>query len=189
VSLYDCGECNYIATALSLGFDPWNTTPEQDAQIKQKLIEIKPNLLNYWADFTEINQLIASGDVWVAANVWNDALQTATAEGVPVEYITPKEGRLGWVCGFGIATNSPNVDLAYAYIDAALAPVPMAYLSNNYAYGAANAKALELTDSAFVEMFSLDDTSILERTVFYRPITEAQRETFTSAWTEVKAAP
>jgi len=189
VSLYDCGECNYIATALALGFDPWNTTPEQDAQIKQKLMELKPNLLNYWADFTEINQLIASGDVWVAGNVWNDAYKSAVDEGIPVEYITPTEGRLGWVCGFGVSAKSPNVDLAYDYIDAALAPEAMAYLSNNYAYGAANAKALELTDPTLVDLFSLDDTSILDKTVFYRPISDAQREAFTSAWSEVKAAP
>ncbi len=189
VSLYDCGECNYIATALSLGFDPWNTTPEQDVQIKQKLTEIKPNLLNYWTDFTEINQLIAAGDVWVAGNVWNDAYKSAVDEGIPVEYITPSEGRLGWVCGFALSARSQNVDLAYDYLDALIAPESMAYLSNEYAYGAANAKALELTDPTFVELFSLDDPSILDKTVFYRPLTDAQREAFTGAWSEIKAGP
>jgi len=189
ISLYDCGECNYIATALSLGFDPWNVTPEQDAQIKQKLIELKPSLLNYWADFTEINSLIASGDVWVAANVWNDAYKSAVDEGLAVDYITPTEGRLGWVCGYALSANSQNVDLAYDYLDALIAPDAMAYLSNEYAYGAANVKALELTDPTFIELFSLDDPSILDQTIFYRPLTEAQREAFTGAWSEIKAAP
>lgn len=189
VSLFDSGESNHIMTALSLGFDPWNTTPEQDAQIKQKLMELKPNLLNYWADFTELNQLVASGDIWVAANAWNDAYVSAVDAGVPVEYITPKEGRLGWVCGLALSAKSQNVDLAYDYLDAIIAPEPMAYLSNEYGYGAANADAIPLTDPAFVDLFQLDDPSVLDTTIFYRPLTEAQREAFTGAWTEIQAAP
>ena len=189
VSLFVSGEANHIMTALALGFDPWNTTPEQDAQIKQKLMDLKPNLLNYWADFTEINQLIASGDVWIAGNVWNDAYKSAVDEGVPVEYLTPTEGRLGWVCGYAISAKSQNVDLAYDFLDALIAPEPMAFLSNEYAYGAANAQALPLTDPELVKLFSLDDPSILEKTVFYRPLTDAQREAFTGVWSEIKAAP
>jgi spermidine/putrescine transport system substrate-binding protein len=108
---------------------------------------------------------------------------------VPVEYITPKEGRLGWVCGFALSAKSQNVDLAYDYLDAVIAPEPMAYLSNEYGYGAASAGALPLTDPAFVDLFHLDDPGVLDTTVFYRPLTEAQREAFTGAWSEIQAAP
>jgi len=189
VSVFDSGETAHVITALALGLDPWNTTPEQNAQIKQKLIELKPNLLNYWADFTEIHQLVASGDVWLAGNAWNDAYVSLRQEGVSLDYITPKEGRLGWVCGFAISSQAKNLDLAYAYLDAVLAPESMAYLSNEYAYGAANAEALPLTDAEFVSLFSLDDPTILDRVVFYRPLTDEQRELFTSTWDDVKAAP
>ncbi len=189
VSMFDSGESAHIITALSLGFDPWNTTPEQNAQIKKKLLELKPNLLNYWSDATEVSQLIASGDAWVASNAWNDAYVTAKQENIPAEYITPKEGRLGWVCGYAISSKAKNVDLAYDYLDALLAPEAIAAMANTNGYGASNNDALSLLDPALVSAMGLDKPEILDSTNFYRPLTKAQRELFTGMWSEVKAAP
>jgi spermidine/putrescine-binding protein len=189
VALWDSGEANHSMTALALGLDPWNTTPEQNEQIKQKLIEIKPNLVTYWVDFTEVPQLVSSGDAWVVANAWQDAYTTLLDEGVPVEYITPAEGRLGWVCGFGIASNARSIELAHAYIDAAIAPQSMANMSNEYAYGAANADALALTDEGLVALMQLDQPDLIARTVFYQSLTQEQQQAVTRLWDDVKAAP
>lgn len=189
LALWDSGESNQIIAALALGFDPWNTTPEQDEQIKQWLIDLKPNLLTYWVDFSELSQSMASGDIWVAANVWADTYRSLVEQGVEVQYIEPKEGKLGFVCGFGISSNVKDLELAYAYIDAALAPESMAAFSNTYGYGSSNRDALPLIDPKVVELFKLDDPTALEKTVFYRPLTAEQRERFTSMWNEVKAAP
>ncbi len=189
LSMFDSGESAHIITALSLGFDPWNTTPEQNAQIKQKLLELKPNLLNYWTDSTELNQLIASGDAWVASNAWNDAYVVANNEGVPVEYVTPTEGRLGWLCGYAISSKAKNTDLAYDYIDALLEPAAIAAMATTNGYGASNVEALPLIDPEVVAAMGLDKPEILDTTVFYRPINDEQRELFTGMWSEVKAAP
>lgn len=187
LSLFDSGESAHIITALALGFDPWNTTPEQNEQIKQKLLELKPNVLHYWADFTEVNQMLASGDAWVIANAWNDAYTTAISENVPAEYITPKEGRLSWVCGYAISSKAKNPDLAYEFLDALIDPQSMANMSNAFAYGVANADALPLIDPEFVKLMGLDDPDILNSAVFYRPLTNEQREQFTGMWSEIKA--
>lgn len=189
VALWDSGEANHAIAALALGLDPWKTTPEQDQQIKQKLIEIKPNLVTYWVDFTEIPQLVSSGDAWLIANAWQDAYTSIAAEGTPVDYITPKEGRLGWVCGYGISSKSANVDLAYDYIDALIDVQSMANLANEYAYGAANGDALPLIDENYVKLMQLDQPDLISRTVFYQSLTQEQQESFTSMWAEVKAAP
>jgi spermidine/putrescine-binding protein len=189
VAIQDSGSVAYIVAGLALGIDPWNATAEQSEAIKQKLIELKPNLLNYWSDSTSLTQQIAAGDVWVAGNAWSDAYITLQGDGVPVEYITPKEGRLGWLCGFGIPASAQNLDLAYAYIDATLAPESMAYMSNTNGYGAANAKALELTDETLVAAMQLDQPNIIDRTVFYQAVSAEQNELFNSMWAEVKAAP
>jgi spermidine/putrescine transport system substrate-binding protein len=90
VSLYDSGESAWLDASLALGLDPYNTTPEQNQAIKQKLLDLKPNLLNYWTDFTELTQLVASGDVWVAGNVWPDAYLNLLKEGLPIVYTEPK---------------------------------------------------------------------------------------------------
>lgn len=189
ISMFDSGESAHIITALALGFDPWNTTPEQNEQIKQKLLEIKPNLLNYWSDSTEVNQLVASGDAWIVANAWNDAAVTAKAENIPAEYITPKEGRLGWLCGYAISSKTKNLDLAYDYLDAILEPTAIAAMANTNGYGVANTNALPLIDPELVEAMGLDKPEILDTTNFYLPLTKEQRELFTGMWSEIKAAP
>lgn len=189
LALWDSGESNHIIAALALGFDPWNTTPDQDAQIKQWLIDIKPNLLTYWADFSELAQLMASGDVWVASNAWPDTYRNLLAEGVAVDYIEPKEGRLSFVCGFGISSQAKDLDLAYAYLDAVTAPQSMANFTNEYGYGPASRAALPLIDQEVIDLFQLDDPSALERAVFYQSLTAEQRQKITTMWNEVKAAP
>ncbi len=189
LAIWDSGEANHIIAALALGFDPWNTTPEQDEQIKQWLIDLKPNLLTYWVDFSELAQQVGSGDVWVASNAWADTYVSLLDQDVPVEYLNPAEGMLRFVCGFGISSQSKNPDLALAYIDAAIAPQSMANFSNEYGYGSANREALPLIDPAIVELFHMDDPAFLESTVFYQSLTQEQRQKITAMWNDVKAAP
>lgn len=189
LAIWDSGEANHIIAALALGFDPWNTTAEQDEQIKQWLIALKPNLLTYWVDFSELAQQVGSGDVWVASNAWADTYTSLLDQNVPVEYITPKEGRLGFVCGFGVSSQTKNLDQALAYMDAVIAAPSMANFSNEYGYGSANTTALPLIEPEIVKLFSMDDPTAIENTVFYKPLTQAQRQKITTMWNDVKAAP
>lgn len=189
VAIYDSGETQYMVGALALGYEPFNTAPEEDEAIVQKLIELKPNLLTYWTDYTEVVQLVASGDVWIAGNAWPDSYMLLLDEGVPVEYITPEEGRMGYVCGFGLSANAQNVDLAYDYLNAVTSVPAMQYLVNEYGYGAANAAALEAADPEIVGLLQLSDPSILNETVFYQSVSPERREAIVSNWDRVKAAP
>jgi spermidine/putrescine transport system substrate-binding protein len=188
IAIFDSGESTFLTAAYALGFDPYNTTPEQQDQIKQKLIELKPNLLTYWADYTEIIQLLGSGDVAIGANTWNDAWATLNDEGYAVEYVNPSEGMISYACGFGIAADSANVDLAYDYIDALIDAQSNANMANDYYYGAANMNSVELLDPALVAKFHFDDLSVLDATNFQHPLTQEQREMMTSIWNEVKAS-
>jgi spermidine/putrescine transport system substrate-binding protein len=187
VAIFDSGESTFLTAAYSLGIDPYNATPEEQEQIKQRLIELKPNLLTYWIDYTEINQLLASDDVWVGANTWNDAWATLNDEGYAVEYVDPVEGRISYSCGFGISANTENLDLAYDYIDALIDAQSNANMANDYYYGAANMNSIELLDPALVEKFHFDDPNILDTTNFQQPLTQEQREMMTTIWNEVKA--
>lgn len=189
LALFDSGEINHVVAAIALGLDPWNTTPEQDEQITQKLLELKPNVLTFWADYTDVTQLMAAGDIWVAANAWNDAYSILLDQGVPVEYITPKEGRLGWVCGFGISSEVKNLDLAYDYIDAMLDAEPMAAMMNAYAYGGSSPEALTFADPDMVKLLQVGDPAILQNTIFYQGVSDQMREVVTKRWSELKAAP
>jgi spermidine/putrescine-binding protein len=189
IALYDSGETAHVIAALALGIqDPWSTTPEQDAQIKQKLLELMPSVLTVWSSQTELEQMIASGDVWVAASAWNASYVNMLNQNLDVVYIDPAEGRAGYLCGFAIPSTSENVNLALAMIDAYLAPASQAKLANEYGYGIVNNAAIPLVDPNTVTLLSLQDQNIISRTVFYKYLTPAQRDAWTSVWSEVKTS-
>jgi spermidine/putrescine transport system substrate-binding protein len=187
IVLNDSGEAAQILTAVSLGYDPWNTTPEQEDEITQRLLELAPNVLAFWSGMAEIEQMLASGDAWLGVGAWNASYVNLLKQGHEVEYIDPKEGRMGYLCGFGIPSTSENVDLAHEMIDAYLAPDSQAYLANEYGYGIVNDAALPLVDEETVDLLSLEDDYVISRTIFYQYITEEQRQAWTDRWDQMKA--
>jgi spermidine/putrescine transport system substrate-binding protein len=189
VSIIDAGENAYMETALALGLNPYETTAEQDAQVKQKLIELKSNLLNYWSDPTEASNLMANGDLWVIGNAWNENYISLNREKVPVEYVMPKEKAIGWMCGYSISSKTKNLDLVYDFLNARMAPQSLANMSNDQGYGPANKDSVALMDPETVKLLNLDQPDVLNKIFFMRPLTEAQHQHFTDLWTEIKAAP
>ncbi len=192
IMLWDSGQANYGMTALALGYeDPWGVlSPEVVEEVKQKLIELKPNLLTYWTDYTQTYDMPASGEAWLTANAWQDSFGYLTTEGYEAAYIEPAEGRMAWVCGYGILKDAKNIDLVYEFLNAAAAPESSANLGNYYWYGGANTEALPLIEDYVIEFMKLDQVDTLfERTIFYQPITDEERQWVIEMWNEVKAAP
>lgn len=188
IAINDSGEAAHVFTSLALGFDPWETTPEQEEEVRQKLLELAPNVLAYWSGQTELDQMLASGDAWLGVGAWNASYIGLLNEGYEVEYIVPEEGRTGFLCGLGIPATSTNVDLAHAMIDAYLAVDSMAYLANEYGYGVSNADAIPAIDPEMADLLGLNDVSTLDETVFYEYMTDEQRELWTNVWSEVKTS-
>jgi len=190
VAFYDSGETAHIVAARVLGFDPWKTTPEQDEQIKQKLLELMPNVLTIWSSQTELEQMIASGDVWVAASAWNATYINMINQGLDVVYLNPKEGRMGYLCGFAIPATSTNYDLALAMIDSYLDPTSQAKFANDMGYGISNNAALPMVKipAAAVEGLGMDNAEIISKTMFYQYLTPEQRQAWTDVWSEVKTS-
>lgn len=192
VMLWDSGQANYAITALALGIaDPWGELSAENVErVEQKLIELKPNLLTYWSDFTQAYDMPASGEAWLTANAWQDAYGYLDTEGYQVEFIDPAEGRVGWACGFGISKDAQNLDLVYEFLNAASAPESTAALANEYWYGGGNVTALPLIDEYIVDVMGLDRIDeFFDETIFYQPLDEAQRRMITEMWDAVKAAP
>ncbi len=188
IAINDSGEAAHVWASLALGLDPWDQTPEQYEQVRQKLLELAPSVLAYWTGQTDLDQMLASGDAWLGVGAWNASYVSLLNENYDVVYIDPKEGRTGYLCGFGIPSTSKNVELALEMIDAYLAPEAQAYLANEYGYGIANQAALSLVKPDIVKLLSLDDQDMLARTIFYKYITDEQRQLWANTWSEVKTS-
>ncbi len=81
ISLPDNTDDVWSLALLATGVSDWtNVTEEQFQAAAAWLREVHPNVRAYWADPSELAQLMASGEVLVSWT-WNDALRDAAGRG------------------------------------------------------------------------------------------------------------
>lgn len=188
ISVWNDPEEAVVMTAYAWGLDPYDLSDDDVDFIAEKLSELHDQVLTYWEDVSSLDQMMIEGEVDIA-QAWNETLAAMAEAGVPGEYIDPEEGRLGWVCGYSIAAEpgTPEYDLAHDYIDAAIAPEAGQYLVDAYYYGHSNVETVNVADPDVVELIELDRFDVRERTNFYQPLTQEQRELWSRLWTEATA--
>jgi spermidine/putrescine transport system substrate-binding protein len=189
VAMYDDAQGAFNCTALALGIDLSHRVPTaaETAQIKQKLIDLKKNVAYFWTDESALIQDMKAGRIWVAY-AWTSTYTTLANEGVPVTYITPKEGLLGYADLMEISPTTKNYDLALQLIDAYLEPKAQATFINDWGYGAANSTAIPLANQKLVKQLKLDDPNITEKVFFYPDETHQLQQIYGNTWTAVKAS-
>jgi spermidine/putrescine transport system substrate-binding protein len=173
--------------------DPNKLTSEQIQAAKETMIQAKPNIRNFWSNNQDNQNDFINGNVW-ATYMWPDGFWNAKnhekLKGVDVRYMWPKEGRLGWVCGFVLHANTEQPGRATLAVAAANTPAAAAALTDNFQYGAAQQEGvIELIkNKALIETFSLDDPSAFAapRAWFETPL--PNRQEYAEAGEEVKAA-
>jgi len=189
ISMWDEGPGAVTVSSYIHGYDETNITADQLASIKDEWIKQRDLNLFYWAGEPELVEGMTSGDVW-AAYAWQGAYATLLANGVPVAYANPKEGRNSWVGLYGIRKGTENLDLALKFLDAKLGEATGNNVVNQFYYGHTNQDVMNgITDATLKEAFSIDNPDILNTTNFTPNLTAEQRDAWTAMWAEVKAAP
>ncbi len=190
ISMWDDGPGAVAVSAYIHGWgDETKVTPDELAQIKQEWIAQSKLNLFYWSGEPELIQGVQSGDVWVAY-AWQGTYAQLKAKGVPVAYITPKEGINSWVGFYGIRKGSPNYDLALKFLDEKLGVATGTNVVNEFYYGDSNQDVMNaITDPTLKAAFGINDPSILQHTNFTPNLTAAERDAWTAMWADVKAAP
>jgi putative spermidine/putrescine transport system substrate-binding protein len=85
------------------------------------LEELKPNIAAVAANPGALATLFQQGQIDVSPGNFN-AIQILKARGVPVEFVAPKEGAIAFKTTIHIVKNSPNRELAFKLIEAAMMP-------------------------------------------------------------------
>jgi putative spermidine/putrescine transport system substrate-binding protein len=83
--------------------------------------KLKPNLAAVAANPGALAALFQQGQIDISPGNFN-AIQILKAKGVPVEFVAPKEGAIAFKTTIHIVKNSPNKELAFKLIEAALSP-------------------------------------------------------------------
>jgi putative spermidine/putrescine transport system substrate-binding protein len=133
-----------LASTLGTGFlveiARMNGGSEGDADPGFALLQkLKPNLSAVAANPGALASLYQQGQVDISPGNYN-AIQILKAQGVPVEWVAPKEGAIAFKTTMHITKNSANTELAFALIEAALSPeVQTALMQSPYLVTPTNA--------------------------------------------------
>ncbi len=186
ISMEDFGEGAVKMAAMALNLPYPNLSQAQLSQVKQKLMELRPNIRTLWESDTDLVQQMTNGEVSIGYG-WNDQYAKIKQAGVPVEYVNPSEGRAGWVCGFVVLKNTQHYDLALQYINDAISPQSCAAAIDKYFLGCSDTKALSLADPATVKALQLNASNVIASTNFDQSLTPQQRTEFNQVWSQVIA--
>ncbi len=139
VLLDDSREVPGMALAV-LGFDRNSTNPQELDQAKQKLIELKPNILLFNSDDPET--VLITGEAW-AGLVYNGNAALGHNENPNIEYICPAEGCGIWYDNLAMPKGAPHPDAAMAFLNFMLEPKESILISKEFPYSNPNAAALD----------------------------------------------
>lgn len=190
VSLWDDISNIYLMGQV-LGFDKadpaalYTMTDEQLAQVKKKLIELKPQVRKYWVTAGELNDLFKNKEVVVAVG-WPLTLATLNKEGRNLKAVIPEEGATGWIDRLMISAGSQNKELAELYLDYATRPKTMAKVAEVTNYNIANSKAGEHMSAELKKIYVTDVDAYFKRLNFWRHV--KNRKGYNELWNEVKGA-
>ena len=168
-------------------------TTEQIEAAKETMIKVKPNLRTFWDSQQSTIDDFINGNLW-ATYTWPDGYYKIKnhekMKDVEIRYMSPKEGRLAWVCGFVLHSQSERPGRATLAVAAANTPQVGAWLTDAYQYGSAQQNGVQelIQNKDLIKDFSLDDPSAFAppRAWFEEPL--ANRKEYVDASAEVKAA-
>lgn len=186
ISWWDDFENFIVANAIQGAEDPYALDQADGDALKQILIDNKHVVRNFWDSQTSMENDFAAGNIWITYS-WPDSWLNMKGNGLDVEYMDPKEGRMSWICGFVLLKDAQNYHHAHEFVDAWAAKESAEYIISEYAYGHSNtAVDLDKLPKKTVEAFNLDDPSSLEQANIAHYVED--RQFWQRLWDEVKAS-
>ncbi len=191
VSLWDDLSTIYM-TAQVLGFDKpdpraiYNLTDDQLAQVKTKLLVLKPNVRKFWSTGGELTNLFESHEVQIAMG-WPLMTNQLRQRHFPIGETIPKENTTGWIDHLMITAASGQKDLAQQFLAYAIQARTQQKVIAITGYLPANPAVAQYLSPAEKTKLHLDDLENYQRhIIFWENV--PRREKYNQIWNEVKAA-
>ena len=87
--------------------NPYDMTDDELNEVRDFLISKKGLVKFFWNQSYDFWLAFKKEEVW-AGYSWPDTVGYADAAGMNYHYMKPKEGRISWVCGLGLFSESEN---------------------------------------------------------------------------------
>ncbi|MGB8815224.1 MAG: extracellular solute-binding protein [Paracoccaceae bacterium] len=187
ISLPDNTDDVWSLALLATGVSDWSAVTEEQYQAAAAWLRTAhQNVRAYWADPSELAQLMATGEVQVAWS-WNDSIALMRAEGFPVGFQRQaKEGAATWFCGYVNFKDAPgSEDKAYDFINAWLDHGSAKGLLANFGYAHSNDKAMAGIPAE--ELIAADVNPFEGTLLSQTPIDPAMRDRMLQEFEQIKA--
>lgn len=187
ISLPDNTDDVWALALLATGVSDWTEITEEQFQAAGAwLRQAHENVRAYWADPSELAQLVASGEVLVGWS-WNDSVTLLREEGFPVGFQRQAaEGASNWFCGYVNFKDAPgSEDKAYDFINSWLDHRSAKGLLDGFGYVHANGAAMKGIDPEEMKAAFVDpiDSTLLAQT----PMDNTMRERMLAEFEKIKA--
>jgi len=161
--------------------------PKDMAAVKAKLKALMPQIKTFWSSESDWNQFFAAGD-FLVSTFWSGGAGRSISKGLPLQFIVPPEGAVGWLDSLAVPTASKNAASARAFINYMIDPEFYVQWAAKGAPMSANAKAAAgLPETSFNKM-ALGDPAVVARVQFVQPLSEATRKQYLELWQDVKTS-
>lgn len=188
IAMEDYARNSIAVAALALGYkDPYHLNDDDLQKVKEFLIKQKPLLVNYFESDADIDNMFKSGDVWISFGWTSDARTLREDEGIPVKYVSPKEGALSWICGYSIVKGTKKKYAAHALINHYLDPKVQYIEVTDFEYFVSNQKVMDLLTPEEIAVVGLDHPEEIQNSKV--EIIPDNYDKWLQIWEEVKAAP
>jgi spermidine/putrescine transport system substrate-binding protein len=156
-------------------------------RVREVLSELMPQVRTFWGSENDWNQYMAAGEFDVAT-YWSGSAARSIALGLPVAFVVPEEGAVGWLDSLSIPAGSTQSEAALAFIDWMLDPAFYTRWAEEGAPASANAAAMDALPADSFNREVLSDPEVVARVQFQSAISDETRESYLRLWQALKAA-
>lgn len=154
--------------------------------VKAKLKSLMPQIRTFWSSENDWNQFMATGDFGIAT-YWSGSASRSISKGLPVSFVVPKEGAIGWLDGLSLGAKSKNTEAAKAFINYMIDPEFYGKWAQGGAPASANAKAAAALPADSFNRAVLGDPTVVARVEIMAPVSDEKRKVYLSLWQALKA--
>lgn len=169
--------------AKSIGYSMNETDDTALAEIKAKLLELKPNIMSYDSDSPKSVMIDGSASI---GYIWNAEIAMAMSENPDIEVVFPEEGPYRFLDNMAIPKGSKHKESAEKFIDFICKPEIAKMIVEEFPYVTPNAEAINLLSDDYKNNPACNPpVEALEKGEYVKEVGD-KLSVYDNMWTELK---
>ena len=161
--------------------------PKDLKAVAETLKVMKPNVKLLWSSEDQWNKAFAAGAFDISVYWSGAAVRANKRHNLPVDFIVPKEGAIGWIDGLSVPASSKNKEAARKFINYMIdAKFYLTWATTAGAPASANAAAMGQLPADDLNR-QVHKTEYLSKIQFMAALPDDRRQAFNDVWEETKA--